>query len=364
MAQNQKPQDLFLLEGISCVSFNKDFTKVALSKKDNIIYIYSIPNLMKTDTWKLEDKLETHCQYVSGIDWNAHTNEILSCSHDKTSFVWTYSNKKWTPANVVATTKLGYLCCKWNSRGDKFCEGTSAKHLFIGYYNPDNNWWMARNIKVHKSSVVCCEIDPTSLFVISGSTDLRVYVSSCYIDFIDDKHLNDQTKPLAQKFGDVIHEFRPNSWVNSVTWNPSGALGFAAAQNATISVINYTDKKTDVIKCKHAPVTLIVPTGENSFLAVCYDRNVLEYEKKGDNWEVKRTITTDQGKKAAGPAKGKAVSSALAKFQQMGVQKKENLAVTSKQALHLHQSIISSLNIKGKDVITTDVSGFVKYWKL
>ena len=364
MAQNQKPQDLFLLEGISCVSFNKDFTKVALSKKDNLIYIYSVPNLMKTDTWKLEDKLETHCQYVSGIDWNAHTNEILSCSHDKTSFVWTYSNKKWTPANVVATTKLGYLCCKWNSRGDKFCEGTSAKHLFIGYYNPDNNWWMARNIKVHKSSVVCCEIDPTSLFVISGSTDLRVYVSSCYIDFIDDKHLNDKTKPLAQNFGDVIHEFRPNSWVNSVTWNPSGALGFAAAQNATISVINYTDKKTDVIKCKHAPVTLIVPTGENSFLAVCYDRNVLEYEKKGDNWEVKRTITTDQGKKAAGPAVGKSVSSALVKFQQMGVQKKENLAVTSKQALHLHQSLISSLNIKGKDVITTDVSGFVKYWKL
>ena len=230
MAQNQKPQDLFLLEGISCVSFNKDFTKVALSKKDNIIYIYSVPNLMKTDTWKLEDKLETHCQYVSGIDWNAHTNEILTCSHDKTSFVWTYSDKKWTPSNVVATTKLGYLCCKWNSRGDKFCEGTSAKHLFIGYYNPDNNWWMARNIKGHKSSVVCCEIDPTSLFVISGSTDLRVYVSSCYIDFIDDKHLTDQTKPLAQNFGDVIHEFRPNSWVNSVTWNPSGELGFAAAQ--------------------------------------------------------------------------------------------------------------------------------------
>ena len=48
----------------------------------------------------------------------------------------------------------------------------------------------------------------------------------------------------------------------------------------------------------------------------------------------------------------------------MGAQKKENLAVTSKQASHLHQSIISSLNIKGKDMITTDVSGFVKYWKL
>ena len=29
-ASAQKPKDLFLLEGISCVAFNKDFTQVAL----------------------------------------------------------------------------------------------------------------------------------------------------------------------------------------------------------------------------------------------------------------------------------------------------------------------------------------------
>ena len=169
----QKPKDLFLLEGISIVSFNKDFTKVALSQKDNKVYIYVIKDFMKPETWKLENTLESHIQYVSGIDWNAHTNEILTCSYDKTAFVWTYSEKKlipsnevekkWTPSSVVATTKLGYLCCKWNDRGDKFCLGTSAKHLFIGYYNIESNWWMGRNIKVHKSSVVCAAIDPTSL---------------------------------------------------------------------------------------------------------------------------------------------------------------------------------------------------------
>ncbi len=378
MANNQKPQDLFLLDGISCLAFNKDFTKVALSKKDNVIYIYSVPDLMKTDTWKLEDKLESHVQYVSGLDWNAHTNAILSCSHDKTSFVWEYSAKKWTPSNVVATTKLGYLCCKWNSRGDKFCEGTSAKQLFIGYFNTDSKWWMGIPVKykvekekekpvsvnVHKSSVVCCEIDPTSLYVLSGSTDLHVIVSSCYLPKIDDKYLDDKTKPLAQEFGTVIHSFRPNCWINSVAWNKSGSLGFAAGQDATIAVINHKENKTDVIKCKHPPVTLIVPTGDNSFLAVCYDRNILEYEKKGDKWEVKRTITTDQGKKTAGGAAKGNVANALQKFQQIGVQKKENLAVTSKQASHLHQSIISSINIRGKDIVTTDVSGFVKYWKL
>ena len=92
MESNQKPQDLFLLDEINCISFNKDFTKVALSKKDNLIYIYSVPNLMKTDTLKLEDTLDSHVQYVIGLDWNAHINAILSCYYDKTSLVWEYSN--------------------------------------------------------------------------------------------------------------------------------------------------------------------------------------------------------------------------------------------------------------------------------
>ena len=51
-------------------------------------------------------------------------------------------------------------------------------------------------------------------------------------------------------------------------------------------------------------------------------------------------------------------------FNQMGNIKKETLAVSTKSAAHLHKSLISSVNIKGKDMITTDLSGFVKYWKL
>jgi len=360
----QKPKDLFLLEGINILSFNKDFTQVALSQKDNIIYIYSVPNLMKTDTWKLLHKLKSHYQYISGLDWCPATNRILSCSYDKTTFVWDLVEKNWTPSSVVATTKLGYLCCKWNKRGDKFCEGTSAKQLFIGYYNPETKWWMNVGIKCHKSSVVTCEIDPTSLFVISGSTDLRIYVSSCYRPEIDDKFLTEDLKALAKPFGDTIYEFKENSWINSVTWLPNGYVGLAAGQDAIITVVYPTESKTEAIKCKHSPATMLIPKDDNSFYAVCYDRNIVEYEKKGEQWEIKRTIT---GKKEAdNKAKttiGK-VSAQLQMFNKMGQLKKENLAVTTKQATHLHKSQISSFNIKDKDVITTDLSGFVKYWKL
>ena len=362
-ASAQKPKDLFLLEGISCVAFNKDFTQVALSKKDNLIYIYSIKDIMKPDTWKLLYTLDSHFQYISGLDWCPATNRLLSCSYDKTSFVWEFSDKKWNPNNVVATTKLGYLCCKWNKRGDKFCEGTSAKQLLIGYFNKKSNWWMGVNIKAHKSSVVTCEIDPTSLFVLSGSTDLRIYVSSCYLPEVDDQFLNNSTKPLAQKFGQVIYEFKTNCWVNSVAWLPSGNLGIVAGQDATISVINYSEQKSDVIRCKHSPATSLIPISDTSFLAVCYDRNIIEYGKEGDSWKIKKTIT-EKGSGAQQKAKSSIVSAQLEKFQKMGNINKDNLAVSTKQAGHLHQSLISSANIKGKDMITTDVSGFVKYWKL
>ena len=362
-ASAQKPKELFLLEGISCVAFNKDFTQVALSKKDNLIYIYSIKDIMKPDTWKLLYTLDSHFQYISGLDWCPATNRLLSCSYDKTSFVWEFSDKKWNPNNVVATTKLGYLCCKWNKRGDKFCEGTSAKQLLIGYFNKKSNWWMGVNIKAHKSSVVTCEIDPTSLFVLSGSTDLRIYVSSCYLPKVDDQFLNDSTKPLAQEFGQVIYEFKTNCWVNSVAWLPSGNWGIVAGQDATISVINYSEQKSDVIRCKHSPATSLIPISDTSFLAVCYDRNIIEYGKEGDSWKIKKTIT-EKGSGAQQKAKSSIVSAQLEKFQKMGNINKDNLAVSTKQAGHLHQSLISSANIKGKDMITTDVSGFVKYWKL
>lgn len=353
--EQKKPEDLFILEGISYVSFNKDFTQVALSKKNKKIYIYSTPNFLKTDTWKLIHTLDTHTLYVSGIDWNPVTNNILSCSHDKTAFVWKYKDDKWNPLNVVATTKLGYLCCKWNKRGDKFCAGTSSKNLFIGYYNKESDWWMGVNIKAHKSSVISCDIDPTSLFVISGSIDCRIYVSSCYVPEIDDAHLTDQQKPLAQKFGTVVYEFKPNAWVNSTIWNLSGNYAFAASQNSTVAVIDYKNNKTDTIKLRHSPPNLLLPNGENSFYAICYDRNIYEYTLTDGEWKMIRKITEKKdGKKEE------------KKEETEGVKPKgkKDMVIKMKQEPHVHPSLILSMSIKGKDVVTTDVTGFVKFWKL
>lgn len=367
IAKVEKPEGLFSLDGISCLVFNKDLTKVALSKKDNLIYIYDIKDLKNCDTWKLAFKLKAHVGFISDLDWNANTNDILSVSHDKTAFIWTFSAGKWESSGLVCTAKLGYLNCKWNDRGDKFCTGTSEKKLFIGYFNTDNNWWMAMNVKGHKSSVTTCRIDPTSLFVLSGSTDFRVFMHSCYIKNVDDPHLNDQTKQMVADFGTMIYEFKANTWVEGVNWNLSGSLGYAACQNSTIAVIDWKEQKHDIINETHSPAYQIIPKGEDAFYVICYDRNIYLYEKKDGQWQ--KTSSVTQGKQATpaastAPKANSLVADRLKKFQTAGMQKKENLLVTSKQDKILHKSLIVTAAMKDKTLVTADLGGYIKTWGL
>ena len=84
------------------------------------------------------------------------------------------------------------------------------------------------------------------------------------------------------------------------------------------------------------------------------DENLTKKEKKEDS-------------KSSGPintgATGGGVAEALKKFSSQGMKKKQSLVITTEKNENGHSSCISSITIKGDDIITTDLSGFVKYWK-
>ena len=366
-----KPKDLFLLEGISCLCFNKDFTQCALSKKDNVIYLYEIKDFKKPETWVEKEKLNSHVQYISGLDWNAKTNKILSCSYDKTCNIWSLENGRWTPSLLVTTTKLGFLTCSWNDRGDKFCLGNSNKELFISYYDFKTNWWACHHKKLHSSSVVTCKISPNSLFVISGSTDNTIVISSCYMPDIDDPYLTDAEKSMAKKIFTAVYKIDASSWITAVNFI-SSSLALAATQEGLIHVVDFVNDKKSEIKCAHSPVTMMVKRDENSFLVVCYDRNIYLYENKDGNWAVKKTLTEGETvnkgsaskSSAIGSGSGSGVAEALKKFQKSMFQKKDSLAITTVQKTNLHSSLISSVSVKDNEMMTTDLSGFIKFWSI
>ena len=79
------------------------------------------------------------------------------------------------------------MTIKWNKDGDKFCSSSGGKLIIIVYYDSKSKWWKAEEIKYHKSGLTCTSFDSSGLFVISGSTDNRIAIHSCYKKIIDDK---------------------------------------------------------------------------------------------------------------------------------------------------------------------------------
>ena len=360
-----KPKDLFLYEGISHFCFNKDFTQCAVSKKDNRVYIYQVPDIKDTNKWVLLHTLKAHFLYISGLDWSAATNRIVTCSFDKTCFIWAFIQDKWVGTSLTATTKLSYLFVYWNNRGDKFITGTSDKKLFMGYYSQQADWWTGRNIKGHKSSVVCARIDPSSLYCLSGSTDMKVMVTSVYEPTIDDQFLAPGAQP--QPFGTEIMNVDCGSWINSVCWNTTGSFGVAAAQDANIYIIDYINNSAQSIPLAHGAVSMVVPCGENSFYAVGFDREIYLYANEGGAWTMKKKITGTNEKAAGasssmGGLKG-GIAERMKKFEKAGVNTKTSIIYTAQTTnKNLHQSPLTSFVVNGNKIITSDIAGFVKYW--
>ena len=290
----EKPKDLFLINGISCLCFNKDFTECALSQKDSNIYIYKTPDLKDTNSWTLIHKLTEHLLYVSGIDWNHTTDKIVSCSHDKTSLIWTFEGDKWIPSYSVGTAEASVLFCHWNKEGTKFVQGTGDKKLFIGYSSEkdDGTWWMLWNIKIHKSSVTCARFSPDSLKVISGSTDNKIIISSCYIDKVDDLLITEEQKRTAGKFGEVLYEINTGSWINDVAWSLDGRFSFASSQESKLYIRDLVNGSDTVINSEFSPITTFVPINNTSFYAVGYDRVIYLYSYQNDKWVMEKTVSS------------------------------------------------------------------------
>lgn len=109
---------------------------MAVSPSNNEIHIFA-----RSETvWNPLHVLREHDLLITGLDWSVgkwhemwddvvvsylkhfrapNTNRIVSCSHDKNAFVWTWEAEKnsWKPEMVVVRINRAATCVKWSPNG-------------------------------------------------------------------------------------------------------------------------------------------------------------------------------------------------------------------------------------------------------
>ena len=79
---------------------------------------------------------------VSSIDWSAVTNKIVSCSHDRNAFVWTFQPElgTWKPALVILRIDRAALDVRWSFDGKRFAVTSGSKCVPVCTYDSGNDW--------------------------------------------------------------------------------------------------------------------------------------------------------------------------------------------------------------------------------
>lgn len=158
----------------------------------------------------------------------------MSCSTDRGIIVWKEdpATKKYMPQLCqIKELKANTDAC-WNHRGDKFAVGAASGLVFVGSYDPQNGFWIARSLTddtkpLHDGTVVSVKFDPLSSRVVaSASIDGTVCISSAFDPDLD-------TSSTAGPFGSVttnykdaqetIFKFKCSEWVNTVSFSSSGS---------------------------------------------------------------------------------------------------------------------------------------------
>jgi len=294
---------------ITCHAWNADGSKVALCPNNNEIHIYA----KKGADYVLESKLAEHDQVVTGIDWGKKSNRIVSCSEDRNAYVWTWKDNTWKPTLVILRINRCATDVKWSPEENKFAVASGAKCVSVCYFEEDNDWWVSKHIKKHKSTVIKVDWHPNNVLLATGSSDFKCRIFCAFIKGVDK---GNPTTPFGSKmvFGECFAEFDTTmGWVQGVQWSPSGNKLAFIGHDSTLCVADVSTGNAviDCVKYNDLPFKDLLWTAEDSLVCVGHDCNPTLFQNKG-GWQFVRKLDTGVTASAADLAKG---NSAFKTFQ-------------------------------------------------
>jgi len=295
---------------ITCHAWNADGSKVAVCPNTNEIFIFA----KKGNDLVLEAKLAEHDQVVTGIDWGKKLNRIVSCSEDRNAYVWTWKDNAWKPTLVILRINRCATDVKWSPEENKFAVASGAKCVSVCYFEEDNDWWVSKHIKKHKSTVLKVDWHPNNVLLATSSSDFKCRIFSAAIKGVDKGTPN---TPFGTKigFGDVLAEFDTTmGWVQSVQWSPSGNKLAFIGHDSLLCIADVTSATPRIegnVRCADLPFKDLLWTSEDGIVCVGHDCNPTFFQNKG-GWNLVRKLDVGTGAPPGGEQKA---NSAFKTFQ-------------------------------------------------
>jgi actin related protein 2/3 complex, subunit 1A/1B len=295
----------FIAEGnrlgrtISCQSFNWDRSMCAVCHNNNEVIVYSNCKEADMAKWVEAYKLSEHTMKISAIDWSPVTNKIVTCSHDRNAFVWTYDDDTmgWKQSLVILRINRAATWCKWSPDGQKFATASGSKAVPICHFEEENDWWISKMIKKHKSTVLCVDWNPNSQSIATGGCDFKCRVFSAFVSKVDSPDLEGVFGDLSDTFGTLLAEFDTHGWVTSVAWSPNGDRLAYACHDSTVSVVNFfagEDPEPPVVqtvKLKGLPLNTLLFCNQDKIVGGGHDMAPLIFSPNREGlWELSKNL--------------------------------------------------------------------------
>lgn len=332
--------------------------EVALCPNNNELHIYS----RDSSGWALEAVLKEHDQVILGLDWAPKTNRIVSCSQDRNAYVWSFNDQenRWKPTLVILRINRAATSVKWSPDENKFAVGSGAKLVSICHFEEENDWWVSKHIKKHRSTITSVAWHPNNILIATGSTDFRCRIFSAFIKGVDKAGTKSAVLPAkANVFGECLAEFdQVQGWVHAVAWSPSGNQLAFTGHDSRVAVADVTSDppNVSVVKSVTLPYTSLLFVSENTLVAAGHDCNPQLITKAGAGWKLGAKLDV------SGQVAGAAATDAKSKFQALDKTGQESKASTLSTK---HQNTIKTLTAYGSgQIATSGIDGYLIIWNV
>ncbi|ETW86151.1 hypothetical protein HETIRDRAFT_407878 [Heterobasidion irregulare TC 32-1] len=290
-------------------AFNADRSQVAVSLNSNDLQIFSRSGA----DWTPTETLSEHDKIITSIDWAPNSNRIVTASQDRNAYVWQQSpdpqtgRSVWKPTLVMLRINRAATFVRWSPLEDKFAVASGARAIAICSFDPENDWWLARQLKKPiRSTVLSVDWHPNNVLLAAGSADMKARVFSAYIKDVD-KRPAPTVWGEKLPFNTLCGEYTSPSggWVHAVGFSPSGDVLAFASHDSTISIVYPGGPAVFTIKINSLPYVTLAWTAEDALVAAGHDcQPVLFSGSASAGWRAVGSLDDTSAPKSAGGGAG------------------------------------------------------------